>query len=1174
MKLKYIELYGFKSFADRTKLLFNKDISAIVGPNGSGKSNIADAIRWVLGEQSAKSLRGSNMQDVIFSGTEDKKQMNMAQVSIVLDNSDKSLPIAFDEVSVTRRVFRTGESEYLINKAPVRLRDVKELFLDTGIGKDGYSIIGQGRIDEILNGRPEDRREIFDEAGGISKNKYKKTEAERRLVKNEENIERLNSEIKIKQQETDLLEIQSNNAKEGIKLTSRLEVLELNLLDKAIKKASEDLINDQSRLDYINSSMDEENIKLSNLQKLINPVQIEITEMENQIEILRNNKIEQDKRLQKVESDINLLNEKSRFYNADIERISNDIIIKTNRHNQYSEELIKKNEELLKLEESKQELSIKQNELNSRLSEIKQSNLGNREKYFSISEKLDNDKKQLASLQVDKNTKDQLDITNEKLKNSYINEINLLTIKIKEIQKKNTELENKARETDKNISYNTNKIAELLKDRENKLKNISDYEFKQQKNKENYLMIKSQRDILYRQYQSYDGYYKSVQNLLQNANKDNNIKQKIVGVLADLISIDDKYKDALDVALGSALQNIVIENENDGKFLIEYIKSNRIGRITFLPISKINGFKTKVSHPKMIDTLNNLVKFDKKIEKIIDYFLSKTILVENMDDAIKVSKETNGFRIITLEGEVINSWGSMVGGTLFKKEQNSLINRKKELDNLKNKLSDFELKNKEFDNSIFKEREILKDIVYNLQKLDDDNKNQLNIKDNIRYQTNELKIEKNFNEKRLSEYKTLLENVEKELISKDYSNIEQLIQNIEKDELEYEKLNRIIEDENKKINEYDKKLYSTNSEIEIFDRDKNLLLNDIENLKSDIQDIHNSLEIDTKSLETIKFELNNGKNKVSKLIEEKENIESSLQSDEKLEKYKENLANKKKNISKDYETIETLKNSLSDNEKEKFRLELKIDNVKQKVNDLRNDYIETYSITIEELDFKLNRLEITDATRKEVLQIKNRLSEIGYFNFESIEKFNIVSEELQFMKNQYNDLIESRDDIINMISNIEKEMKETFKEAFQKIQIRFNEIFKILFNGGEAEVKLDSSDILTAGIDIIARPPGKKLKSIALLSGGEKAMTAVALLFAIFEINPAPFCILDEIDAALDEANTKRYVNYLKSLTDKSQFIMITHRKASMEMADILYGVTMEERGISKVITLLLDDYN
>lgn len=1174
MKLKYIELYGFKSFADRTKLLFNKDISAIVGPNGSGKSNIADAIRWVLGEQSAKSLRGSNMQDVIFSGTEDKKQMNMAQVSIVLDNSDKSLPIAFDEVNVTRRVFRTGESEYLINKSSVRLKDVKELFLDTGIGKDGYSIIGQGRIDEILNGRPEDRREIFDEAGGISKNKYKKTEAERRLVKNQENIERLTSEIKIKQQETDLLEIQSNNAKEGIKLTSRLEVLELNLLDKAIKKASEDLINDKSRLDYINSSIVEDNIKLSNLQEIINPVQNEISEMENQIEILRNTRIEQDKMLQRIESEINLLNEKSRFYNSDIERISNDIITKNNRKSQYSKDLIKKNEELSKLEESKEQLIKKQDELNIKLTKLKKSLLENRTKYLAISEKLDNDKKDLSNLKVDKNTKDQLDITNEKLKKSYLDEIKLLEITIKEIDEKNIEFEKKANETGEKISFNTNKIEELLNSREKKLNIIKDLEIKEQKHKDNLLMIKSQRDILYRQYQSYDGYYKSVQNLLQNANRDNNIKEKIVGVVADLISIDDKFKTALDVALGSALQNIVIEDENDGKYLIEYIKRNRIGRITFLPISKVKGYKANVSHPKMIDTLNNLVKFDKKIEKIIDYFLAKTILVENMEDAIRVSNETKGFRVITLEGEVINSWGSMVGGSVFKKEQNSLINRKKELDNLDSKLSELEIRLQESEKSIFKVRKILNDIIYNLQKLDDDNKNLLNIKDNIRYQTNELKIEKNFNENRLYEYKSLLENVEKELIAKDYSNIEELIQNIEKDEIEHENLSHIIEDENKALIVYDKKLYSTNSEIDIFKRDKNILLNDIENLKSDIQDMDNSLENDNKSLEIIKSELNSCEEKISKLNGEKETLESSLQSDEQLKKYKEKLVNKKANISKDFETIENLKNVLSENEKEKFRLELKIDNAQQKVNDLRNDYIETYSISSEKLDFKLEHLERIEATRKEVLQIKNRLSEIGYFNFESIEKYNIVNEELQFMKNQYNDLIESRDDIINMISNIENEMKETFKEAFQKIQIRFNEIFKVLFNGGEAEVKLDSSDILTAGIDIIARPPGKKLKSIALLSGGEKAMTAVALLFAIFEINPAPFCILDEIDAALDEANTKRYVNYLKSLTEKSQFIMITHRKASMEMADILYGVTMEERGISKVITLLLDDYN
>lgn len=1174
MKLKYIELYGFKSFADKTKLLFNKDISAIVGPNGSGKSNISDAIRWVLGEQSAKSLRGSNMQDVIFSGTEDKKQMNMAQVSIVLDNSDKSLPIAFNEVNVTRRVFRTGESEYLINKSPVRLKDVKELFLDTGIGKDGYSIIGQGRIDEILNGRPEDRREIFDEAGGISKNKYKKTEAERKLVKNEENIERLNSEIKVKQQESDLLEVQSNNAKEGIKLTSKLEILELNLLDKSIRKASEDLINDKSRLEYIDSMLSEESEKLSKLQNLINPVQIEISEMENKIENLRNTRIEQEKRLQILESDINLLNEKSRFYNTDIERISNDIIIKNKKQNQYSDDLINKKEKLENLEKNKELLIVKQKELDNKISELKKEISEKREKYSNLFENLENDKKILSNLQVDKNTKDQLDITNEKLKKSYLDEINLLEIKIKEIKEKNTDFENENIETNNKISFNTNKIEEVLSNRENILNNINNIEIKQQKSKDNLLMLKSQRDILYRQYKSYDGYYKSVQNLLQNANRDNTVKEKIIGVLADLISIDDKYKTALDVALGSSLQNIVIENENDGKFLIEYIKRNRIGRITFLPINKVNGYKTNVSHPKMIDTLNNLVKFDKRIEKIIDYFLARTILVENMDDAIKVSNETNGFRVITLEGEVINSWGSMVGGSIFKKEQNSLINRKKELEDINKKISDFESTVQKFDASINKEKEVLNDIIYKLQKLDDDNKDLLNIKDNIRYQINELNIEKTFNEKRLSEYKSLLKNVEEELVVKDYSNIDDLVQSIKNDELEYENLGTTIEEKNKELTEYDKKLYSINSEIDIFERDKNLLLNDIENIKFDIQDINNNLENDKKSLDLIESELKNGEEKSSKLISEKENIESSIESTDEIEKYKMELSNKKANISKDFETIENLKNSISENEKEKFKLEIKIDNAEQKVNDLRNDYIETYSISNEDLDIKLENIEKVDATRKEVLQIKNRLSEIGYFNFESIERFNIVSEELQFMKNQYNDLVESREDIVNMISNIEKEMKLTFKEAFQKIQIRFNEIFKILFNGGEAELKLESGDILSAGIDIIARPPGKKLKSIALLSGGEKAMTAVALLFAIFETNPAPFCILDEIDAALDEANTKRYVNYLKSLTDKTQFIMITHRKASMEMADVLYGVTMEERGISKVITLLLEEYN
>lgn len=1174
MKLKYIELYGFKSFAEKTKLLFNKDISAIVGPNGSGKSNIADALRWVLGEQSAKSLRGSNMQDVIFSGTENKKPMNMAQVSIVLDNQDKSLPIAFDEVNVTRRVYRTGESEYLINKSPVRLKDIKELFLDTGIGKDGYSMIGQGRIDEILNGKPEERREIFDEASGISKNKYKKQEAQRRLAKNEENIERLKSELKVKRQESDILEIQSNNAKEGMKLTSKLEVLELNLLDQSINKASEDLINDKSKLEYLNLSINDETNQLNKLQEVILPIQEDINLKESKLESIKLKKIEQDKRLQKINSDIELLNEKTKFYNSDLKRLSNDLEIKNNRKKQYIESKAKKN---IELEELKLSISDKRKnieKLKENILELKKLKNDNENKYHDILKIIENDKAYLANLQIDKNTKDKLDITNEKLKKSYINEIELLEQKLHDLESKKNKLEIENKELEDNLSKNSIKINDLVINRQDTLTNIKNLESKIQNEKNKYITTKSQRDILFKQYKSFDGYYRSVQNLLQNATKFSEIKEKIVGVLADLVSIDDKYMTALEVALGSQLQNIVVNDENDGKFLIEYIKKNRIGRITFLPINKIKGYKSSVNHPKAIDTLNNLVNYDNRIEGIIDYYLSKTILVKDMDDALIVSRDLSGFRVITLDGEIINSWGSMVGGVNFKKDQNSLINRKKELDNIESKINSIKSNIENIDNDLKKSNNILNDIIYKLQNIDDENKEIISNSEHVKNQLNEFKIEKSFTIQRLDEYRNLLTNVEKDLIAEDYSNIEKLEKDIfEKNQLKDE-LYENIEKIDFELSLLDKNLYKNTSENEIMERDLNILSNNLENIEIDIDELDKSLKNDNKNIDLINNELETIGNKLNSLNTEKENIEKNIQSEKEIESFKDEIEKLKHNISKDYQNIENMKNSISENQKEKFKLEIKIENSEQKVNDLKSDYIDTYSISLEELDYKLSKVEKVSASKREISQIKNRLSEIGYFNYESIGKYNIVFEELQFMEKQYNDLIISRDDIIKMISNIEKEMKETFKDSFKKIQIKFDEIFKILFNGGEAEIKLDSQDILTAGIDIIARPPGKKLKSIALLSGGEKAMTAVALLFAIFAINPAAFCILDEIDAALDEANTKRYVKYLQTLTDKSQFIMITHRKASMEMADVLYGVTMEEQGVSKVITLSLDEYN
>ncbi|TFF67942.1 chromosome segregation protein SMC [Helcococcus ovis] len=1174
MKLKYVELYGFKSFADKTKLLFNKDISAVVGPNGSGKSNIADAIKWVLGEQSAKSLRGASMQDVIFSGTDIKKQMNMAQVSLILDNSDKSLPIAFDEVNVTRRVYRTGDSEYLLNKSPVRLKDIRELFLDTGIGKDGYSMIGQGRIDEILNGKNEERRYIFEEATGISKNKYKKSEAEKKLLKNEENLARLCSELKVKKQQFDILEKQSQNAKEGIKLTNRLELLELNLLDKAIQKNSDDLQNDKSKLEYIDLELSNSNDKLNKLTNLIYPVQEEIDRKTDELEEKKENQILGDKKIQSLENQINILREKNKFFIADKERLEKAINIKKEKILNFKDLIVEKEFKDVEIKSKKEEVNRQVIELNKVLEvkHLKFNNLKSEKNLLSIS--IEKNKEKLSDLKINKNTKEKLDDSNNQLKLNYISEIDKIDSLLKNKCIEIIEIENNIKNVEEKISKNVEVINEF-NDKKNVIIGILEklrLELSTKKN--DYLKLESQKDILERQYKSYDGYYRSVQDLLKIADKNTFISSKIVGVLADLIEVEDKYKVALDLALGSSLQNIVIENEEDGKFLINFLKKNNIGRITFLPINKISANKYNVKHPKIIDTFNNLVKNDKKIDGIIDHFLSKTILVENIEDAVEVSKNIKGYRVITLDGEIINSWGSMVGGNTFKKESNSLLNRRKELDDLIENLHNLSIDINKMNEDINSKNNNIDKLNQNIQEFESANINhQINL-NNFNKNIHELNVEVMFNNKRKDEFSELLNKIDDELKQEDFSEIEHLTSSLEKEESRMEIVSDNIEKLNVNISEEEKKLLLNKSELDVLIRDLSIIENDIENIKIDLEDNSKTLKIDEDSLVKTINNIENSNQEIEKLSKDMFNFKSNLNlSNSEIVVLEEELKNLITKIKEDKIEIENLKSLISEFEKEKYKLELKIENSEQKVNSLRDDYKETYSITDEELDEKLKRIDKIEATKKEVLDIKSRLSKIGYFNYESIEQFNIISEELDFLNKQYDDLIASKNDIINMIKSIEKDMKETFADAFEKIKIRFNEIFSILFNGGEAEIKLDSDDVLNAGIDIIARPPGKKLKSIALLSGGEKALTAVALLFAIFEINPAPFCVLDEIDAALDEANIKRYIGYLKSLVNKTQFIIITHRKVTMEMAEILYGVTMEEKGISKVITLALDEY-
>lgn len=1174
MKLKSLELYGFKSFAEKSKLIFEKDISAIVGPNGSGKSNISDAIRWVLGEQSAKSLRGTNMHDVIFSGTDTKKQMNMASVSLTLDNRDKTLGIGFDDVNVTRKVYRTGESEYLLNNASVRLKDIRELFLDTGIGKDGYSIIGQGRIDEILSSKSEDRRVIFEEASGIAKFKYKKIESEKKLNKTQESLSALKNELKLKEQEVALLETQANNAKEGIKLTNELEKLELSLLKTNLDKLENEIIKFKADKNFIQESLDEKKLSCEKLTQRIAPFNQEIKDLSDKLESLKEDSNNKDKNINTFSAEINILNEKINFSRKNIERLNNDL---SQRNEKFNNNKVKISESTLNLKGKKQ----LREKIDKDILDLEKSIFNKRDEKSALAKTLKDQmlefsklKEELNNLTILRNTKEKLDENNLLKKEEY--SLNLKNIR-NELDKNNQLLLKKEEEIaniDKKLSDNSNQISRLIEEREVSQKLLDDNTNLVQELKNTYFKNKSQRDLLYSVYKSYEGYYKPIQNLLKARDKNKDVQDKIFGVLADLIEVDKEYKQAIDVCLGGSLQNIVVKDESDAKYLIEYIKKYNLGRITFLPISKIRGNKNSIRHELVIDTLNNLIKYHPQIEGIIDHFLSKTLLVKNMDDAIIVSKEIKNFRIVTLDGDVINSWGSMVGGNINKKETHSLLNRKKELKKLDQTIFEIEVQGKKASQQLDLCKEKMSSILSELNMLDLDNNKYSTLKNTLSADKKELLLRIDYSNKSIEEIEIQIEKMNRELTKVNYDStneLEKIVLDLESD------INKKQESVDK-LSDYlissEKKLIKFQAEFESLVKDIKSLEDSIEELSFENdtiikqnkiceEDISASKESETEAEEKI----NSLRNKINLYSQKLKDNNKELEA---TSKALEELMSKSKD---DNTNIQKLKEEISELDKKLFQVDIKIDNNFNKKSEQIQNYCYSYDLNEEELISKLKNFEIVKSSKKEIMIIKNKLSKIGFFNFSSIEQYNLEFENLEFMRKQFDDLIETKEDIQDMIKKLESDMIRIFKESFKKINENFTRVFQILFDGGEAGLLLDGEDVLTAGIEIVAKPPGKKLKNIGLLSGGEKSLTAVALLFSIFEINPAPFCVLDEIDAALDEANIKRYLQYLRRLTDKTQFIIITHRKVTMEMAEILYGVTMEEKGISKVITLALDDY-
>lgn len=1167
-RLKYLEMYGFKSFAEKTRLSFDKDFVAIVGPNGSGKSNISDAVRWVLGELSAKSIRGEKMEDVIFAGSRWHKPMNMAQVTLAFDNSDGGIDLPYEEVTVSRKVYRSGESQYLINRNQVRRKDVRNLFFDTGIGKEGYSLIGQGRIEDLLSNQSDDRRAIFDEAAGIAKFKYKKKEALDRLEKTEDHLASLRLDLRGKDQEARILKIQADNARKGVALTRDLNQHELSLVKSQLDRADrteEEILADRERVKTelleVEGELDKALALLAPFQSSIDRGREKMGELEGQSRVLENKTLA-------LRQEVSVRQEQVKFFTGDLERLNQAMENRQARVEGLEEDRAQADQSILRLtqevedlkdrvaglspEEGEEEGKDGAEEARIRLEKI-------RDRLAFLEYEKERAQAQDRKLQVDQEAKRQAAREEE-------DRLKILVSKKEDIDRSQKDLSDEVKRTGEDLA----RTLEDLQAGEEKMDRARD---SHRALLEDLAAKRSRLQVLQSLIDNFEGYHRSVQDLLRLAERDPEVGRRIIGPLADLIEVKPSYERAIDVALGPALQNIVVETQEDGKFLINVLKKKGIGRITFLPKDRIQGIRPpKIREGEVACMGMDAVLFPEDLRPIMEHFLAKTVFTKDLDDAVILSKKKlPGIRIVSLQGDVIHFWGSMVGGKTYQRNEGSLINRETQVKKLKEEMEDLQ-------KEILRKEDLLRqaeeDRALLLEKREDLDRSLAQIRER--------------REELLEEGARL--STEIGLCRDAYDRLQTFLQQKSTFSLEdyEEEKERLVVDRDKAQEALDLTLEKARASMALaHEREKERALlsdrlsfkeRDLVLEKNRLADIQERLEVSLQEDAAEQEEkagllarkadneafLKEAEEKEKKWAEEADRLVLDRQALEgeraKLEEKIADQVNRK-------ETGLARKNEL---EKEDYQLGLRLDQVRNRKAEIREDYRASYDLSLEAVEERLNKLIPVETTRSKVNEIKKELSKIGFFNYESIEAYEELAKEVDFLHQQVKDLKKSEEDIREMVSDLDRVMKERFQTAFEEINREYNRIFQVLFNGGQAKLSLDSEDTLQAGIDIQAQPPGKKLQSLALLSGGERSMTALALMFAIFSIHPAPFCFLDEIDASLDEANIGRYVRFIKTLTEGTQFIIITHRKTTMEPADMLYGITMD-KGITRVVSLRFD---
>ncbi|RGG66717.1 chromosome segregation protein SMC [Eubacterium sp. AF17-7] len=1183
MYLKSIEIHGFKSFANKIKFEFHNGITGIVGPNGSGKSNVADAVRWVLGEQKVKQLRGSKMEDVIFAGTENRKPLGFAYVAITLDNSDHKLDVDYEEVTVSRRLFRSGESEYMINGTQVRLKDVNELFYDTGIGKEGYSIIGQGQIDQILSGKPEERRELFDEAAGIVKFKRRKNQALKKLDDENQNLVRVQDILAELERQVGPLEKQCEKAKKYLLFKDDLKKYDVNMFLVEMEDIKNRLSDLDKKLEIATSDMNSSNEEFENIKKQYTKLEADLEEINNSIEAKKTMSTDTVLKIEKLEGRILVLKEQ-------INSAKNNEEFIATRVNAISSDIAKKEKNLTELCKEKddnenviQETIKSQSEITTDISVIKEE-IENFDKEIAehkaeIIEILNSKSMIKSKLQRCDTLLEQINIRKSQLNQKLIefqSEKENQESKIEKLKAELDKVNDLIDELNKTVSEYRNDLNDLRVENSKITKSISE-------NQERYHKSKSNLEALKNITERYEGYGNSIKKVMEL--KEN--KKGIIGVVADIIKVEKKYEVAIETALGGNIQNIVTDTETTAKEIIEYLKKNKYGRATFLPLSsmtKKTGFNNEdvFSDKGVLGLACDLVEIKKEYEGVTKYLLGKVVVVDTIDNAIALERKYRySLRIVTLEGEYLNIGGSISGGAF--KNNSNLLGRRREIEELENKLKDLKNEKENLDKNLIENRSKTSVLNDELDKINKALQEQNIAKNTLELNLKQAKDRKNNIDTEYQEYTAESGNIASEIgninnnsleLNKELTNVED--RNSELEELIKQKSNN-MDSINAKLVEKTSLLEEINIEISSLKQKHEFLCEKIQNSNNQISDLKNELE-------QIKNNSSENNNEISARIETIDGITKEIEEGRKLiEKLNleiEDLKNAKEKQNKDHKEFfdkrEELSSRITQLDKEIYRLNSQKENLQEKnetkINYMWNEYEITYRNAVELRDESLNdKAEL----RNSIANLKRQIKELGDVNVNAIEEFKEINERYQFMKEQHEDLMRAKENLLKIIDELEVGMRKQFKEKFAEIQVEFDKVFKELFGGGAGVIELtEADDILDAGINIISQPPGKKLQNMMQLSGGEKALTAICLLFAIQNLKPSPFCLLDEIEAALDGSNVIRFAEYLHKLTENTQFIVVTHRRGTMGCADRLYGITMQEKGVSALVSVDLLEGN